>query len=63
MTLDEARANIGAGVVYQPYPEAAREDGAIIRVTDRYVFVHYRGDAGPKATAAECLTLLADGRA
>lgn len=63
MTLDEARANIGAGVVYRPYPGAQAEDGAIIRVSARYVFVHYRGDTGPKATAAECLTLLADGRA
>lgn len=58
MTLDEARAQVGAGVVYRPHPGAPAEDGEIVRVTARWVFVRYRGDTHPKATAAEQLTLL-----
>lgn len=60
MTLEEARANIGAGVVYQPYPMAHSEEGTIVRVTDRFAFVRYSGEFSPKATAVESLTLLAE---
>ena len=58
MTLDEARAHIGAGVVYHP-GHGAPEDGEIVAVSDLYVFVRYTGDRTPKATAPGCLTLLA----
>jgi len=57
MTLDEARARIGDGVVYaRPY--GAREDGVITKVGSLYVFVRYGGDAYSKATAAADLTFL-----
>lgn len=56
MTLLEAAANIGAGVVYSPR-HGHKEDGTIIRVSGPYVFVRYdRG--GPKATSPEHLALL-----
>ena len=58
MTLDEARARIGAGVVYNP-GHGAREDGEIVRVSDLYVFVLFDGDRAPKATPPGALTLLA----
>lgn len=58
MTLDEARAQVGAGVVYRPHPDAPAEDGTITSVNDQYVFVLYVGDRAPKATRAEDLTLL-----
>ena len=38
MTLDEARAHIGAGVVYHS-GHGRPEDGEIVRVSDLYVFV------------------------
>lgn len=56
MTLDEARENIGAGVVYDP-GHGTREDGVIVRVSQQYVFVRY-GHSSIKATPAEKLTLL-----
>ena len=58
MTLDEARAHIGAGVVYNP-GHGAREDGAIARVSDLYVFVLFVGDRTPQATPPGELYLLA----
>ena len=58
MTLDEARQNIGNGVIYQPIGGDA-EDGTITGVSDCFVFVRYAGDPGSKATPAEMLTLLA----
>ena len=58
MTLTEATAHVGAGVVYIP-ENGAREDGVITSVTSRWVFVRYRGDAGAKATNPGDLTLLA----
>lgn len=58
MTLDEARDHIGAGVIYEPYPGAPKEDGAITSVNDTFVFVRYVGDRASKATAPELLTLL-----
>jgi hypothetical protein len=57
VTLDEARQNIGAGVVYKPYPGIA-EDGDITGVNETYVLVLYVGDRRPKATRPEDLTLL-----
>lgn len=66
MTLDEARQNVGAGVVYDAAPHLTRigiqhdqkEDGTISSVGDQYVFVRY-GHSSVKATPAESLTLLA----
>ena len=58
VTLDEARAHIGAGVVYNP-GHGAREDGEIVRVSDHYVFVLFVGDRTPKATPPGALALLA----
>lgn len=58
ITLDEANAHIGAGVVYRPHPDARAEDGSIVRVTDFHVFVLYVGDRHPKATRPEDLTFL-----
>lgn len=58
MTLDEARAHIGAGVVYNP-GHGRPEDGEIVGVSDLYVFVLFVGDRAPKATPPGALTLLA----
>jgi hypothetical protein len=58
MTLDEARAHIGDGVVYTP-AHGAREDGTIAAVGNVYVFVQYAGERWAKATRPEDLTLLA----
>ena len=58
MTLDQARARIGSGVVYRSHLDAPAEDGTITSVNDRYVFVLYAGDRTPKATPAEALTFL-----
>lgn len=45
----------GDAVVYQP--QGGRpEDGEVVRVTDDYVFVLYRGDTTPKATHPADLT-------
>lgn len=58
ITLAEAAARVGDGVVYQP-GHGAPEDGVITRVSDRWVFVRYAGDVGSKATRPEDLTFLA----
>lgn len=55
MTLDEAREGMEAGrlrVVYAPPDEWDKqpEDGTIVRVGERYVFVRYDGSPTPKAT-------------
>lgn len=55
MTLDEARARIGDGVVYAPR-YGAREDGVITSVSSRFVFVRYGATVYGKATAAADLT-------
>lgn len=57
MTLEEAHAHIGDGVVYSP-TQGHAEDGVITSVNQRFVFVRYGGDQHSKATAAEQLTLL-----
>jgi hypothetical protein len=49
MTLDQARDAIGRGVVYAPR-FGLREDGVIIRVNNRYVFVRYSGSLHAQAT-------------
>lgn len=57
MTLDEARANVGRSVVYRP-DHGPSEDGVITGVSERFVFVRYRGqhpDAHGQATPAELL--------
>ncbi len=58
MTLDEARAHIGAGVVYHS-GHGRPEDGEIVGVSDLYVFVLFVGDRAPKATPPGALTLAA----
>ncbi len=67
MTLEEARAHIGHGVVYDP-PDldpwsdtkatVRREDGVITAVGELYVFVRYSEGAVAKATHPDNLTLL-----
>jgi len=58
MTIEEAEAHIGDGVVYAPaYGE--REDGVITSVTRTHVFVMYAGDLHSKATSPGDLFLLA----
>ncbi|WP_426566407.1 hypothetical protein ACPPVT_07625 [Angustibacter sp. McL0619] len=60
MTLDEAREHVGDGVVYKPaYGADQAEDGTIVRVSSRYVFVLYVGDRTAKATHPSMLQLLA----
>lgn len=58
MTLQEARDNIGALVMYEPYPFcpiSLREFGYITSVNDTYVFVRYGNDTHSKATRPENL--------
>lgn len=57
MTLTEAAAHVGCGVVYAA-PDGTREDGTITAVSAAWVFVQYPG--GTKATPAEALTLLGE---
>lgn len=61
MTIEQARAKIGARVRYHP-PGAETalidEDGRISSVNDRYVFVIYQGGMGAKATRPDDLELL-----
>jgi hypothetical protein len=58
MTPAEAEANIGAAVVYHPFPGAI-EDGIITGVTAAFglVMVRYHGQAQSKATRPEDLSL------
>jgi len=60
MTLEEARANIGRGVVYQAsWPGAPLEEGVITSVGEKNVFVRYRSQhpgANGQATAPEDLS-------
>ena len=61
MTLGEARAHVGHGVVYRPYGycDCAAEDGTITSVNGRWVFVRYGHGTTSKATDPADLTLLA----
>lgn len=61
MTLDEARANIGNGVVYTPAHGFAAEQGVITGVSEEWVFVRY-GISGSKATDPAALSLLSSSR-
>lgn len=61
MTPEEARARVGSGVVYRPYPGGPAEDGEITEVRGPWVFVRYAGDGIAKATAPESLVLLHGG--
>lgn len=57
MTLGEAREHIDEGVVYTPAGGPA-EDGVITGVSNRAVFVRYKGDLHAKATNPADLKLL-----
>jgi len=59
MTLDEARQNIGRGVVYTPGHGWPVEQGTITGCSDTSVFVLYLGDMAPKGTRPEDLVFLA----
>ena len=58
MTIDEARAHIGGGVIHHGDTDRA-EDGVITFVTDRSVFVRYKGGMASYAADPADLTLLA----
>jgi hypothetical protein len=63
MTIEEARAAVGSGVVYTP-AHGPREDGVITSVgpgPDGLVFVRYASDTGSKGTRPADLTLLLGG--
>ncbi len=51
----------GDGVVYRPPPGGPAEDGEVIRVNDRYVFVRFVGDRHAKAVAPWVLEHLRGG--
>lgn len=57
MTLGQARQAIGCSVIYNP-GYGPREDGVIVRVSEQYVFVRYRGNETPKATLPSDLYLV-----
>ena len=60
ITIEEARANIGRGIIYRrPYCEA--EQGTITGVSETTVFVHYLGDMHPKGTRPADLEWLSEG--
>ena len=58
MTIEEARAHIGDGVVYTP-AHGEPEDGVITSVNDRFVFVRYGSRQTSAATEPDALFLLA----
>lgn len=58
MTLEQARAHIGDGVVYDPGFGGPKEDGTITGTSETSVFVRYAGDVGAKGTRPEDLSLL-----
>ena len=60
ITIEQARANIGRGVIYRrPYCEA--EQGTITGVSETIVFVRYLGDMDSKGTCPEDLEWLSGG--
>jgi hypothetical protein len=65
MTIDEARAHVGDGVIYRPpgggYDSA--EEGTITSVNDRWVFVRYGRSRTSAATDPADLILLSPLRA
>lgn len=56
MTLEQARENIGAQVVYTSR-HGARDWGQISSVGQTYIFVKYQGSAQAQATPPELLSL------
>jgi len=58
MTIEQARGNIGNGVVYRSGTPRA-EDGVITSVNARFVFVRYGTQATSQATYPADLELLA----
>lgn len=58
MTLEQARAHIGAKVVYRT-AYGRIEEGVITSTGQRWVFVRYGADTGSKATDPAALSLLA----
>ena len=60
MTLDEARARVGAKVIYSSVPGEA-DAGEIIAAGAKYVHVLYAGQPNAKATPPELLTLMRGG--
>lgn len=60
MTLTEARAHVGDGVVYSS-GYAPPEDGVITGVSASLVFVRYKGSLHAQGTDPADLTLLAGG--
>lgn len=58
MTLEEARLNIGAEVVYYADLGADPDEGVITDIRYPFVMVRYVGDNHAKATHPEDLTLL-----
>lgn len=58
MTLDEARQNIGADVVFRGGASTEDENGVITSVNDTYVFVRYSDGWSSQATRPEDLTLV-----
>ncbi len=59
MTIEEARGNIGNGVIYHPRGGGGTEEGTITSVSDRFVFVRYGRSRTSAATDPADLTLLA----
>ena len=60
ITIEQARANIGRGVIYRrPYCEA--EQGTITGVSETTVFVRYLRDMHPKGTYPSDLEWLSGG--
>lgn len=60
ITLGDARANIGRGVVYRPTHDKV-EQGVITEVGQVFVFVRYDGDQYSKATPPGSLEWLSRG--
>lgn len=59
MTIDEARVSIGRAVVYDPGYGGKRQDGTIVRVSERGVHVRYgHNDTSIALTPETSLTLL-----
>ena len=60
ITIEQASANIGRGVIYRrPYCEA--EQGTITSVSETTVFVRYLGDMHSKGTYPSDLEWLSGG--
>ena len=60
MTLEQAKNNVGAWVIYKPFDVCSddqKEIGVITSVNDRYVFVRYGNKLHSEATNPEDLTI------